>query len=141
MLSYVILIIVFCFLSEFQYKKKHILRFLALILLIIFIGLRNEIGTDYFSYKDFFEESSFIDLGDARMEVGWHFLNTSVSKYTNNFKIVTLFHAAIVVLCLHLALKKFKYYTLAFVLFVIVESGYIFIVNGMRQGIAMAIFF
>ena len=46
MFPYIALILVFALLSQYRYQGKYILRVPALVLLILFIGLRNEVGTD-----------------------------------------------------------------------------------------------
>lgn len=131
----------FCLLAEVKYHGRYPLRIVAVVLLILFIGLRNEVGTDYNAYAEFFKASAYFDVGDSVSEPGWLLLNQFIGNYTANFKAVALIHAALVVLFLHLSLKDFKYYTFAFILFILIDRGYIFIVNGMRQGLAMAIFF
>lgn len=141
MLPYLILIILFSLLSEFRYRGNHILRIPALLLLILFIGLRNEVGADYNAYEVIFEESRSIDYGDWYIEPGWHFLNRVILGFTSEFKVLTLIHASAIVVLLYLSLKDFRYYTFAFILFILVSAGYISIVNQMRQGVAMAIFF
>lgn len=141
MIPYFVLIALFCVLSEIKWRGHYPLRIAALLLLILFIGLRNEVGTDYNSYRYIFNLTGYIDMDDIYIEPGWFLLNKFVLGYTSEFKVITLIHAAMLVSLLHLALKDFKYYTFAFVLFILLEHGYIFIVNGMRQGLALAVFF
>jgi len=141
MLPYFVLISIFVLLSEIKYKEKYVLRHIALLFLILFIGLRRDVGADYFSYKNVFESSDLITWEYSSVEIGYLYLNKAVLFLFHDFRALTLIHAFLVVFFLHLSLRMSKYYTFAFLLFILTEPGYIFIVNGMRQGLAMAIFF
>lgn len=141
MIPYFVLIFIFSLLSEVKWRGHYILRIVSVILLILFIGLRNEIGMDYRNYQEAFYNTAYFGIDEVYYEPGWYLLNKFIHEYSTNFKVVTLVHATLLVSFLYLTLKDFKYYTFAFVLFILLENGYIFIVNGMRQGLAMAIFF
>ncbi len=141
MIPYFVLILTFALLSETKFREGYPFRIVAVTILILFIGLRNEVGTDYNSYSEIFQTSAIVDADSEFTEPGWLLLNKFVGYFTDDFKGVALVHATLLVLLLHFSLKDFKYYTAAFVLFILLEHGYIFIVNGMRQGLAMAFFF
>lgn len=141
MFPYIFLILIFGIFSSLKYKGRYILRGAALFLLILFIGLRNEIGTDYLHYKEIFEQAGRANYGELHGEIGWFFLNKIVRHVSDNFKVITLIHAGIIVFLLHVSLKRYRFYTFSFILFILANSGYTFIVNGMRQGIAIALFF
>ena len=141
MIPYLVVIFIFSLLSETKWRGRYPLRIVAVVLLILFIGLRNEIGTDYNAYKEMFYDTEYFGIDEVYYEPGWYILNKFILGYTSEFKVITLIHAALLVSLLYLALKDFKYYTFAFVLFILLEQGYIIIANVMRQGLAMAVFF
>lgn len=141
MIPYFVLIALFCVLSEIKWRGHYPLRIAALLLLILFIGLRNEVGWDYPAYQEMFYGTAYFDFDEVYYEPCWYFLNKFVLGYTTNFKVVTLIHATLSILFLYLALKDFKYFTLAFVLFILLYQGYSSVVNIMRQALATAVFF
>jgi len=121
--------------------KWNIYYFLSFALITIFLGTRDGVGVDFFSYKDGFENGSqLFEFGEST-ELGqiWitdilHFLNLDY----HSFFIVTSF---ITVLLLFNSFKNF-YYLLPTGIFIFFVGGmYNFDINGIRQGIAMMAFF
>jgi hypothetical protein len=103
--------------------------------------LRDNVGSDWGGYQIIFDDSESSNEENSRIEMGYLYLNKIVKYIFNDFKVLTLIHAFLIVIFLHLSLKKFRFYTFSFLLFILAQTGYIFIVNGMRQGLAMAVFF
>lgn len=122
---------------EILNKDKKIFRVLSLIILIIFIGLRDGVGVDYFNYKDIFlsgENASWI-------EPGYFYLMKFVHLLGGNFYWITSLVACSTLLFLYKGLENLTpYFAFSIFLFLVLPSGYGFTVNGMRQGITAAIF-
>lgn len=81
--------------------------------LVIFIGCRWESGTDWISYKELFDyiefDWSFI-LGIYHFDLGYVLLNALVKLFTNNYTIFLIIDAAIAVIILFTAVRKFSPY-------------------------------
>lgn len=138
MIPYVLIIVLSLVLAEANFKGRYIFRYVALAGIIIFVGIRYDVGADYLSYENIFKDSS--DLGIAQvMEPGYLKLNQLVRYFSTNFAWFTTLVIFLQAFFIHLAIKDFKYYTFALLIFITTVLGSI--VNEMRQYIAVAIFF
>lgn len=141
MLPYILVFPLILFLSEIKYKDNYPFRFFSVWILIFFIGLRYNVGVDYPAYEMAFNKYSETTVAGYTYEPGYMLLMKVVKLLTDEFYFLTLLVAIIQILFLYKGLKYFKYYTFALFFFLMMIDGYAFIVNGMRQAIAMCIFF
>lgn len=137
MIPYLILIIVVIILSEIKYKS-FFLRPLALFFLIVFVGFRYDVGADYLSYEQIFNDAPQSSFSELLIEPGYMFINHLVLFFTNNFYWLTTLIVAIQLFFFHKAIKDFEYYTFALFVFITMNLGAM--VNEMRQYIAILIF-
>lgn len=114
-------------------------RVLAILLLIVFIGIRYDVGKDYPAYELMYNQYSEITADGYILEPGFMCIYNLVYSYSGLFYWVTLITVFLQITFLYLAIKDFKYYVFALFLFLTFSGGYTFIVNGMRQGIAACI--
>lgn len=139
MLPYCIVYPIILCLSSFQYNKRYVFRILAISLLIIFIGIRYDVGKDYPAYELMYYQYSEKTADGYILEPGYLFIYNLVYNYSGPFYWVTLITGFLQIIFLYWAIKDFKYYVFSLFLFLTFSGGYIFIVNGMRQGIAACI--
>ena len=134
MLTYFLIIIVLFFLSIVEnistdvfneYKKKFF--YVSFLLLVLFIGLRWETGTDWESYVFVFEEiNSISSLFEywGFMEFGYLLINFIVRMFTDNYTLFLLFHAVLMFYFLIKAFKSLTNYTqLTLMLFFAITLG------------------
>lgn len=138
MIPYLILIIVVIILSEIKYKNFFFLRSLALFFLLIFVGFRYDVGADYLSYEQIFNDACQSSFSEFLIEPGYMLINHLVLFFTNNFYWLTTLIVAIQLFFFHKAIKDFEYYTFALFVFITMNLGAM--VNEMRQYIAILIF-
>lgn len=139
MLPYCIVYPIILFFSSFQYKSHYIFRILAIVLLIVFIGVRYDVGKDYPAYELMYNQYSEITADSYILEPGYLFIYNLVYACSGPFYWVTLITGLLQISFLYCAIKDFKYYVFSLFLFLTFSGGYVFIVNGMRQGIAACI--
>lgn len=135
MLPYALLFFIY---FVFTLLKKQIST-VFIFILILFIGLRYDVGADYLSYeKIFYYIKDNADLPIA-IEPGYSMLNQLVSCLGGNFVCITLAVAFLQLFFFFKAIKKFEYKKFAIFFFLVSFLG--LIVNEMRQYIAVMIFF
>lgn len=138
MIIYAILfpvILMFC-INEFN-NGNNFFRFIALGILILFMGLRYGVGVDYFSYNEMYLEG---DLS-SWVEPGYFYLMKFVHFLNGEFYWVTIIVALITISFLYKGITNLtQYYAFSMFFFLVSPNGYGFCVNGMRQGITAAIF-
>jgi transmembrane protein EpsG len=154
---YILFSFIFCLLYRYEIKlsqtKTITLDFkpLAVLLPILLIGLRKNVGSDYHGYVQFFDNLNtnrqvfFISFEKQMSAIGFEpaytLINYLVKKSGLGVEIVFLISAGISLCFFYFGITKYsKKPSLSFVLFLI-GGGYGFLVNGVRQGIAAAIFF
>lgn len=131
-----LLILLICaFLSKLalQYRKIFAIFFSAFF--VAFIGLRFNVGADYLSYKEIFEERYDV------VEIGYNILNHSVYILCQKYWVLTLITASIIVLCMHKMFWRYDNFYFSFFLYIIMSGGYAFAINGSRQALAASFFF
>lgn len=133
MFGYVVLLVVLLLCASLTkvyplYKKYLSIFFSAFF--IVFVGLRFDVGTDYFSYEEIFRERYEV------AEFGYNLLNRFVYNVHGEYWGLTIITASIIVICLYRVFKFYHNFYLSFFLYIIMSGGYAFMVNGTRQAIA-----
>jgi len=125
--------------SKKKYSYERLIWSFYLIFLIIFIGLRHEVGGDWNAYNKYFEEYKFFDL--LNLDISSDFVYIFINKISNLLGIgiygVNLICATIFVLAINSFLIKTKNKWLGLLLF----CPIVIIIMGMgyaRQGLAFA---
>lgn len=105
------------------------------IILVLFIGLRNDVGIDYRLYYNIF----YFNWGQGK-EIGYLFIN-DLFKYLNlSFHSLLVFIAALSIIFLFVLIKKqAKYKVFSFILFWL-DGGILYLLNVVRQGLTNLIF-
>ncbi|TXD97486.1 EpsG family protein [Psychrobacter frigidicola] len=116
---------------------------LPLIVLALFAGIRSYyVGTDSPGYVRSFINP--LDIGEFKfrddVEVGYQLLQYSILSLTRNYFWLFFITGLIVVYCYLKMIKKYSVNYLLSVFLFITLGTYIFFFNGLRQGLAMAIF-
>jgi hypothetical protein len=141
MIVYIIFIFAFIFLN-LDYKKTHprlkkVFKFVSILLFIVLLGLRKDVGMDYSNYVDYFEDIHEF----AYLEPGYNYINLFVSDLKLDVLFVFLIMAALSSFFIFMPFRKnneFKYFPTALL---IVVFGFMYLANGVRQGLAVCIFF
>lgn len=129
-------------------RSSRLLRLIAVAIPTIAVGLRVDVGTDYNSYVllyQKFSEMSFSDLmaatGDEDLEIGYFALIKLASVFTNDPWLMFMLAASLTIGIAYLAIKRLspKNIPLTFLLYLLILVP--FIMNGVRQGIAVSIIF
>lgn len=137
MLGYLLLIsfLGLCWLGEqVQPTNRKLYKLSFCLFFILFVGVRHEVGTDYNSYKEIFD--NHYELA----EFGYNKISQMVHHIGGGFTILMLVCAFINISSLHYVFSRYKYYFISFLLFIIMSGGYSFMVNGIRQALAIGFF-
>jgi hypothetical protein len=128
-----IFLIIFCYESQ---GKNKFFRIIAATLFALLLGFRRNVGTDYLNYIDYFK----YDQQLAYLEPGYNFINKIVYSCGGDAVWVFLTMAIISSVFIYLALneKKVIYYPSALLCYILCFP---FLTNGVRQGLAVSIFF
>lgn len=98
-------------LTEDLKPYRNVLAFISAFFLMFFTGLRWETGTDWFSYKELFDELelnwSFL-LNVFSFDLGYVILNAIVKLFTDNYTIFLLIDSIIAVGIVFWFLKKYS---------------------------------
>lgn len=137
-LPYVLLLIISLTFSELNIKNSYPLRMVALLLIILFVGLRYDVGADYLSYEKLYATAQNHVVQDFLVEPGYFLLNKIVYFFHGKFFVLTTLIITIQLYFVHQSIKNFKYYTFALFVFITMNLGSL--VNEMRQYVAVAIF-
>lgn len=116
-----------------SFKQLKCGKQLAMILLVLFIGLRYNVGVDYENYQRIYE-----NIYETLIEPLFWLINVSVDWLSLGVWGVMLLCAAIMIYFLHLTFLRTPFYV--FSLFLFLMQGYDTSVNVVRQAVAMAIF-
>lgn len=122
------LILLLASFRQLKYGKQ-----LAMTLLVLFIGLRDNVGVDYENYQRIYE-----NIDETVIEPLFWLVNVSVSWLSLEVWGVMFVCAAVMIYFLHLTLLRTPFYI--FGLFLFLMQGYDTSVNVVRQAVAMAIF-
>lgn len=123
----------YCF--EPQRKNKYF-RIITAALFALLLGFRENVGTDYSNYVGYFKYEQYL----AYLEPGYNYINKVVLIYGGSVVWVFLFMAAASTYFIFLSLndKKVVYYPTALLCYTLCFP---FLANGVRQGLAVSIFF
>ncbi|MFM6994747.1 MAG: EpsG family protein [Sediminibacterium sp.] len=112
-------------------------RLFALFILVLFSGLRYGVGVDYFSYEDLFYSGELA----AWIEPGFYFIMEIVRNFDNSFTTFNILISFLTISLLFFSLREYdKAFVISLSLFFFSQSGLGFYFNGIRQGMAAAIF-
>lgn len=139
MIVYIVTFSVMILLTHNMFNGKYDFgRIISFVILSLFVGFRYDVGVDYLSYKAAFE-----DLTNSKwLEPGYYAINVIANEFIGKFFGVTLLTGVITLVFFYSGAKSLtRFFAFTYFLFLVSPSGYGFIVNGMRQGIAVAIFF
>lgn len=145
MLPYIIILLFVIFIIYFEgeyLRRKAIV--LPIILLILFSSIRNyTVGTDSITYTEAYrlEYNPYYYGFNPNIEYGYQFIDYLILNFFSNYFWLFLFFS-IAIVCLYMVtIKKISKYYLTSVFIFITFGFYTFFFNGLRQGVAMAIFF
>ena len=134
-------IIFWIFLEQKAFNRKSF--WLPLVVLVLFFTIRsNRVGTDTQVYTYNFDNSLDVKYFDfnENVELGYQLLEYSILRFTDNY-FWLFFISGLVVVYLYLeVIRKYSVNYLLSVFLFITLGVYTFFFNGLRQGIAMAIF-
>lgn len=129
---YWFLIVLFAFLG----KQNRFIRIVPFLLCALLIGLRQNVGTDFNSYVYFFENEYDTDY----LEIGFTWINRVVHQWHGTYTWVFLIVGTLSAFFIFLSLNRQRInYTSSAILSYIFSFS--FLVNGIRQGMAVSIFF
>ena len=118
------------------------LIFFVIIMMILFIGLRINVGCDWITYKEIFKvisNSNILKLTDGgRIEIGYALINKFISKIGGNIYFSNTLMATFFIVPLTISFKKLRKPFLSF----LIAYPYLIIVIGMgpvRQAVAMSL--
>lgn len=118
-----------------QVLKYLIFVFPCFIILVLFIGLRRDVGIDYRLYYNIF----YFNWGQEK-EIGYMFLNNLFKSFNFSFHSLLVFIAALSIIFLFILIKKqAKYKVFSFILFWL-DGGILYLLNVVRQGLTNLIF-
>ena len=131
--------------EKYNLFKNHISKKLlsfVIIILILFIGLRINVGCDWITYKEIFKvisNENIFNLKDGgRIEIGYALINKFISKIGGNIYLSNTIMATLFIVPLTISFKKLKKPFLSF----LIAYPYLIIVIGMgptRQAAAMSL--
>lgn len=136
-----IYILVFIVSYLFSYLKKYG-RILSLFILVLFIGLRFDVGTDYINYKGIYETVKYYSFNESGVELGYYYLNKWIDSLLGQFWGVTIVQAIVVLGLFYYSFSKYFFYSFALLIFLLnIDCGFVMTINTMRQAMAIAIVF
>jgi len=138
----------FCSIIEIKFKKdpkfNNIIKILLIVAvsgLILQIGLRWDMATDWEPYKLFFTLQSYEEFfsSELKFEIGYVYLNRISLLISEDYSLFLIIHAAIFFILLTLGLKKYTIYpTLALFIYISIFYG---MTGSNRQLLAVCIGF
>ncbi|MFW6008878.1 MAG: EpsG family protein [archaeon] len=128
--------------QQYYIKKFVSFKLLSLFLLIIMVGFRYNVGADYNSYVNYFENLNVNNPFDySKFEPAYTFINYIIKQNGWGVEIVFLVSAFITLFFVYKTLNSYsKIYSFSLFLF-LVDGGYSNICNLVRQGVAISLFF
>ena len=145
-LVYAFLIFAMFFLGNNSFYKKYRPKkgffrfnvFLSLIIFSVISGLRYDVGVDYFSYLESYQDLlSYSKIeSESRFEYGFSFLQKQFARYDIHYSIMFGFYAFLQIFLIYYAFKK-EQYLYPYLSFIIMTGGFYFtMMNEIRQSIA-----
>lgn len=124
--------------EEKHYKVK---LYISLFLLFVYGAFRVDYGLDYESYVDYFEDVKQFGLeANDRMELGYYFLN----KLLPSFRVLFIIQTLLICIAYHLLFRWYIPSKLAWLGFLLLflngPQTVFFMLNGIRNGMAISIF-
>lgn len=140
---FVVLFIVLLWLTLEKYALNRKAFWVPLFLLSVFAGIRSsKVGTDTGAYTSLFQlnfDPEYYEF-NPDVEIGYQYFEYALLNFTHNYYWLFIITAFIVCFCYLRIIKNFSQ-DYIFSIFLFVTLGvYTFFFNGLRQGIAMAIF-
>jgi transmembrane protein EpsG len=129
-----------------SYRLSSYFIFIALISLILVAGLRNGVGTDYYTYHGligYFYELDFTQVigGDSFGDKGFSVLTWVIGRFTIEPQVAFLVYAMIIIVFVVLTIKDYgSPFELSMAVYILGLSYYSSF-NGLRQWIACAVIF
>lgn len=118
---------------------------LTVVVLIVFSGIRLNVGTDYGLYNSIFSRHTRMSLGDAMgespQELGYTFLSWTIAQLTDSVSFLFLAAAILTVIPFYAGIKHFSPNPSLSILLYILLGFYLVPLNIIRQGIALALNF
>lgn len=143
-LSVFLVNIIACKIYKTKRKLSNILIFIGFSILLIFVGCRYYVGTDYESYINMYNTVSNFDFSELHLinvEIGAKVLFKLIQLIFNNQYAIFIGLAFLTLYPLYKANKLFEYKYLAFSILTYSFMFLPFSMNGMRQGVAMSFIF
>lgn len=126
------------------YKYRQIILFVISGMLILLAGLRVDIGYDYDSYKDIFNNApnlyQLIVYGNrTSIEIGYILINSIVKTIGGNFNLVLFISASISLVIITKSLTKYSVYPILSILIYVSRFYFVRDMGQIRSSIACAI--
>lgn len=116
-------------------NQRNLSLLLAFLLMTLFVGLRYNVGTDYENY------SMIYDSYSTFLEPGFQILVNWLNERHLSSQWLFFIMAALTYAFLYAGLKLFEGVKIPLTLFLLTICTYSFICNGIRQALAMSVFF
>ena len=142
MIVYIILLLVImvfaCLSNKVNEKGKNVLIFLIFLSLSIISGIRYNVGADYLNYQTFFNYIGVLSNSDY--EIGYYLLNYILKFLFNNS--ISIFFATSMIINYFICkmIKDNENHVLSYFIY-ICGTYFFFGLNGIRQAIAMSLFY
>ena len=130
---------ILCTIGYKTQKKLYII--LGMLFLVLFVGFRYEVGTDYKNYIRVYNEIKNMPLkalSKYEWEIGFKILFKTISCIFKNEKMIFVFIAFLNIYPIFKANELFDYKYLSFSILLFCFLFLPFCMNGMRQGVAMS---
>lgn len=128
-------------------RSSKVIRFVAILLPILFVGLRLNVGTDYAAYVYMYNLFAVININEYftltenSIEIGYYLL-IQLSQLIGGIPWVMFLLASIITISVaYLAIKRLAPNNIPMVFFLYLMTILPFTLNGIRQGMAMSIVF
>ncbi|WCT13167.1 EpsG family protein [Mucilaginibacter jinjuensis] len=112
-------------------------------ILVLFVGLRKDVGTDYPAYEQIYTEISSFGDTSYSVEPGYFFINQLVAFFHGDFLWVTLITAFISAAFLFKAINFFLNRDekgIGYIVFISIGVFFVYYFSGIRQGVTISIF-
>lgn len=124
--------------------SSRVIESLLVLVLVLFAGLRSDVGTDFHTYKEIFEEFLSTQTTSFHIEPGFYLMNWLAARVSNNFAVITLMSAGISLFFLFRAINSVglcqEWKWVSYVALLCIGVYFVYLMSGIRQGISVAIF-
>ena len=110
-----------------------IFAFLSFVPLMVIMGFRHNVGTDFQAYANFFKSS------DSDFEIGYSFLNNCLHYLTDDYQIIFIVSAIIICGCFFYSIYRESIDPVYSILLFVLCKDYFMAMNVMRQYLSTAI--